>query len=73
VATLKKQIEARAATALGPGERVEASAVMSEESTFAEPCQHPKGFEFVLVSGQLAVDGGETTGLRVGSVLNRAE
>jgi N-acyl-D-amino-acid deacylase len=42
---------------------------MSEESTFAQPCQHPKGFEFVLVSGQLAVDGGKTTGLRPGRVL----
>lgn len=44
---------------------------MSEESSFDDPCQHPKGFEHVLVSGQLAVDDGETTGLRRGGVLAR--
>lgn len=44
---------------------------VADRSTFAEPWQLPAGIHTVLVSGQVALDGGEPTGVRAGHVLRR--
>ncbi|NJD10889.1 MAG: D-aminoacylase [Gemmatimonadetes bacterium] len=40
-------------------------------ATFTEPLQYPAGIETVVVNGAVAVEGGQTTGLRAGRVLTR--
>jgi N-acyl-D-aspartate/D-glutamate deacylase len=40
-----------------------------DTSTFDEPISFPMGIHYVLVNGQLAVRGGEPTGIRAGHVL----
>jgi N-acyl-D-amino-acid deacylase len=44
---------------------------VSEVATFADPHQHPTGIHWVLVNGQVAVDGGVPTRIRAGRVLRR--
>lgn len=40
-----------------------------ETGTFAEPKRCAEGFDFAMVGGKFAVDGGKMTGVRAGSVL----
>ena len=44
-------------------------ATVADRATVAEPMAHPDGIRAVFVNGQLAVDRGQVTGLRAGSVL----
>jgi N-acyl-D-aspartate/D-glutamate deacylase len=41
-----------------------------DRATFPEPHQYAEGVEYVLVNGELVVDGGEHTGARPGRVLH---
>ncbi|MHB1414017.1 MAG: N-acyl-D-amino-acid deacylase family protein [Chloroflexota bacterium] len=43
-----------------------------DRATYTEPRQFPLGIEYVVVNGQIAVDGGEQTAARAGRVLRRA-
>jgi N-acyl-D-amino-acid deacylase len=40
-----------------------------ERSTYADPIHYSEGFDFVMVNGQLVVDGGRITGARPGRPL----
>lgn len=40
-----------------------------DQSTFSQPHQYSKGFEYVLVNGNITVSNGKHTGARAGSVL----
>jgi N-acyl-D-aspartate/D-glutamate deacylase len=42
---------------------------VKDQSTFTEPHQYPVGIETVIVNGKVAVQGGKTTGVRAGRVL----
>jgi len=42
-----------------------------DKGTFAEPNQYPQGIEYVIISGQIAVEKGKLTPLRAGRVLRR--
>ena len=42
-----------------------------DQATFTNPHQYPLGIETVIVNGAIAVDGGTSTGIRVGRVLLR--
>jgi len=44
---------------------------VASNATWAEPCEYPTGMPYVLVNGELAVDGGRHTGARAGRVLQR--
>jgi N-acyl-D-amino-acid deacylase len=46
-------------------------ATIRDKATFFEPHQHSEGVEFVLVNGQLVVDGGKLTNTLAGKVLAR--
>ena len=48
-------------------------AKIDDIATYEEPHQHPKGIEYVVVNGRLAVDGGHQTDARVGRMLRRNE
>jgi len=41
--------------------------------TEIEPRKHPKGVEYVLVNGELAVEKGKHTGARAGKVLRHGK
>lgn len=43
-----------------------------DRATFTEPHQYPAGIPYVLVAGQLVIDGGEHTGALPGRLLRRA-
>ena len=40
-----------------------------DRATYRDPIQFPEGIEYVIVNGEVPVDGGEHTGVRVGRVL----
>jgi len=40
-----------------------------DRATFEDPHQYPEGIEYVVVNGQVAVEGGETTGALAGRIL----
>src|SRR5437899_5419146 len=42
---------------------------VQDKSTFAQPHQYSQGFDFVLVNGQIVVDGGKLTAARPGQTL----
>jgi len=42
---------------------------VEEGATYADPCRHPKGIEYVLVNGKMAVERGQPTGALAGEVL----
>lgn len=44
-------------------------ATVLDRATFLEPHQYPAGIDYVIVNGELAVDGGEFMGQRAGQVL----
>lgn len=44
-------------------------ATVMDTATYEDPRQYPIGIEYVLVNGQVAVEGGELTGVRAGEVL----
>jgi N-acyl-D-amino-acid deacylase len=44
---------------------------VQELGTYKEPNRYPIGFEFVMVAGQPAMEGGKLTGLRMGRTLRR--
>ena len=44
-------------------------AKVEDRSTFLNPHQYSAGFDFVLVNGRVAVDGGQLTAARSGLVL----
>ncbi|WP_135822097.1 N-acyl-D-amino-acid deacylase family protein [Halostella litorea] len=46
---------------------------VSANATYEEPLQYTGGFEFVLVGGRVAVEDGESTGVRNGDVLRSTE
>ena len=46
-------------------------ATVKDKATFEKPHQYPEGIDYVIVNGQLAVSGGEWTGIRAGRVLYR--
>jgi N-acyl-D-amino-acid deacylase len=48
------------------------AATVKDEATFDDPHQYPTGIEYVVVNGQLIVDGGRHTGARPGRVLRKA-
>ena len=45
---------------------------LDDRASFAEPTISPVGIDYVLVNGQLAVDGGKPTAARPGMVLKGA-
>lgn len=47
-------------------------ATVASGSSFADPAVYPSGIPFVLVNGELVVDGGRHTGARPGRVLRRS-
>lgn len=47
-------------------------ATVRDRSTFQDPHQYPEGIEFVIVNGEIAVDGEKFTGVRAGKVLRRS-
>ncbi len=47
-------------------------ATIAETATYTRPHQFPVGIDYVLVSGQIAVEHGTITGARAGNVLRRA-
>jgi len=48
-------------------------AKIDDVATYEEPRQFPKGIEYVVVNGKLAVDGGHQTDARAGHMLRRNE
>jgi N-acyl-D-aspartate/D-glutamate deacylase len=44
-------------------------ATVIDRATFVEPHQYPDGIPYVLVAGQLVIDGGEHTGALPGRLL----
>ena len=42
---------------------------ITDRATFTEPYRYPEGIEYVLVSGQMVIEGGEHTGALPGEVL----
>ena len=42
-----------------------------DRATFTEPYRYPEGIEYVLVNGQIVIEGGEHTGALPGEVLER--
>lgn len=46
-------------------------ATVVDTATFTEPAQAPRGISYVMVNGELAVDGGDQTPARTGRVLRR--
>lgn len=40
-----------------------------DRATYRDPIQFSEGIEYVIVNGEVPVDGGEHTGVRVGRVL----
>jgi len=56
---------ARADLVLFDAERV------ADRATFEEPRRAPEGIDLVLINGQVAAEGGKTTGASAGSVLRR--
>ncbi|MEQ8424666.1 MAG: amidohydrolase family protein, partial [Cyclobacteriaceae bacterium] len=42
-----------------------------DKATFQNPHQYPEGIDFVIINGELAVDGGEFRNVRSGKVLRR--
>jgi N-acyl-D-aspartate/D-glutamate deacylase len=46
-------------------------ATVKDKATFEKPHQYPEGIDTVIVNGQLAVSGGEWTGISAGKVLYR--
>ena len=48
-------------------------AKVDDIATYEEPRQYPKGIEYVVVNGKLAVDGGHQTEARAGHMLHRSE
>jgi N-acyl-D-amino-acid deacylase len=44
---------------------------IQDNASFERPAVYPSGIDYVLVNGQVAVDGGRLTGLRAGQVLAR--
>ncbi len=44
---------------------------IADRATFTEPYRYPEGIEYVLVNGQMAIEGGEHTGALPGEVLER--
>lgn len=46
-------------------------ATVIDTATFEAPCQYPKGIEWVMVNGVMAIENGEHTGRIAGKVLRR--
>jgi N-acyl-D-amino-acid deacylase len=46
-------------------------AKVEDKSTYAKPHQYSQGFDYVLVNGKIAVDGGKLTSVRSGQTLKR--
>jgi N-acyl-D-amino-acid deacylase len=46
-------------------------ATIADVATYAEPRQYPAGIDYVIVNGQVAVDGGRQTDARAGRMLRR--
>lgn len=44
-----------------------------DKGTFIEPVQYPEGIEYVIIGGEVAVEGGKHTGKRNGKVLRKIE
>ena len=44
---------------------------ITDRATFTEPYRYPEGIEYVLVNGQIVIEGGEHTGALPGEVLER--
>jgi N-acyl-D-amino-acid deacylase len=42
-----------------------------DKATYEAPLEYPEGISYVIVNGEVAVEGGEPTGIRVGRVLRR--
>lgn len=42
---------------------------VQDQATFTDPYQYPTGIEWVLVNGQVVIEGGDLTGVRPGAVL----
>ena len=47
------------------------TATVTDTATFLDPHQFPKGIEFVIVNGQIAVEKGGHTGILAGKVLRK--
>jgi N-acyl-D-aspartate/D-glutamate deacylase len=46
-------------------------ATIADVATYAEPRRYPAGIDYVIVNGQVAVDGGRQTDARAGRMLRR--
>ncbi len=44
---------------------------VTDRATWEDPHQYPDGIEYVIVNGQVAVEGGETTGVMAGRILKK--
>jgi N-acyl-D-amino-acid deacylase len=44
---------------------------IADNATFAAPAQAPTGVDYVIVNGEVAVEGGTQTAVRAGRVLRR--
>lgn len=44
---------------------------VKDTATYEDPCRYPKGIEFVILNGKLAVSAGEAAGINSGKVLRR--
>jgi N-acyl-D-aspartate/D-glutamate deacylase len=42
---------------------------ISDQATYTEPHQYPTGIPYVIVNGEVVIDGGEHTGVLAGKVL----
>ena len=49
------------------------AAQITEGNSFADPCRHPQGIEYVFVNGKAAVDKGAETGALSGRVLRKGK
>jgi N-acyl-D-amino-acid deacylase len=46
---------------------------VADEATYETPARHPKGVEYVLIGGNLAIEQGKPTDLNGGRVLRRPD
>ncbi len=44
-------------------------ATIQDRATFTEPLQYSEGIEYLVVRGELVIDGGQVTGARPGEVI----
>jgi len=45
-------------------------ATISDQATYTEPMQYPKGIDYVIVNGRIVIDHGKHTGELAGKVLD---